>query len=433
MIGILSVLLSPDAQAFCGTFVGGADATLFNEVAQVAVVRSGSQSILTLANEVQGDFDSFALILPIPEILEEDDIHVLEPALFDRLYEYSQPRLVQYTCDDFHHPPPSADGGNSFEESEDSPTDSGVEVEAQYIIGEYDIVILSATQSQGLFNWLNDNGFQVPGQSMSLLQEYIDGGSFFLAAKVDSSAEIADGDMLSPLQLTYNSSAFQIPIRIGTLNAKEAQDLIVYAINDYSQGAVGISNYAEFQIEDECMWETQGEDFGDFYAQTFREAYETMEEGAWTTEYAWGGGGCDPCTGTPPDGTDLISLGVNEDLIHTSDYFFTRLHMRYTPEQADEEVMLYNSNIMDQQQIRYIEYLYELEDSLRVCGLGMVDDPGTCFPQEEPSAEPSNDVNEENQESSSASSCSGCASGGEPIGFLWLFGLLFSKRRQRNP
>ena len=108
MIGILSVLLSPHAQAFCGTFVGGADATLFNEVAQVAVVRSGNQSILTLANEVQGDFDSFALILPIPEILEEDDIHVLEPALFDRLYEYSQPRLVQYTCDDFHHPPPSS-------------------------------------------------------------------------------------------------------------------------------------------------------------------------------------------------------------------------------------------------------------------------------------------------------------------------------------
>ena len=434
MIGIILSLLTPQAHAFCGTFVGGADATLFNEVAQVAVVRSGNQSILTLANDVQGNFDSFALVLPVPEVLDEDDLKVLEPALFDRLYEYSQPRLVEYTCDDFHNPPPSADGGNSFNESEDPTAGSGVDIEAQYIVGEYDIVILSATQSQGLFDWLNQNGYQVPGQSIDLLQEYIDSGSFFLAAKVDSSAEIAAGDMLSPLQLKYNTAVFQIPIRIGTLNAKETQDLIVYAINDYSQGAVGISNYAEFQVEDECMWESEGETFGEFYAQKFRIAYEETNEGAWTTEYAWGGGGCDPCTGTPPDGTDLLSLGVEEELIHYSDYFFTRLHMRYTPDQADEEVMLYNSNLYDQQQIRYIDYLYELEDSLPVCGLGMVDDPGTCSDTEEPSSEPTAEPTEEGSEEdpSAASSCSGCASGGEPIGLIWLFGLLFSRRRQHR-
>ena len=408
MIGVVLSLLSPQANAFCGTFVGGADATLFNEVAQVAVVRSGNESILTLANDVQGNFGSFALVLPVPEVLAEDDLHVLEPDLFDRLYEYSQPRLVEYTCDDFHYPPPSQDGGNSFNESEDPTAESGVDIEAQYIVGEYDIVILSATQSEGLFDWLNQNGYQVPGQSIDLLQEYINGGSYFLAAKVDSSAEIADGDMLSPLQLRYETAAFQIPIRIGTLNAKETQDLIVYAINDYSTGSVGISNYAEFQIEDECMWETQGETFGEFYAQNFRIEYEETNEGAWTTEYAWGGGGCDPCTGTPPNGEDLVSLGVDQDLVHFSDYFFTRLHMRYAPDQVEEELMLYNSNLMDQIQQRYIIYKPEMEEHFPICDVGMVDNPGTC-----------DNMDENGNQKSETSSCNSM-----PMGELGSWGLL---------
>ena len=443
MIGFLSLLFSPRAEAFCGTFIGGADATLYNEIAQVAIVRSGTQNILTLANDVQGNFDSFALVLPVPEVLAEDDIHVLEPALFDRLDQYTQPRLVQYTCEDFYYPPQAgAGGGTDYNESADP--NGGVTVEAQYVVGEYEVVILSATQSEGLFIWLNDNGYAVPGQSMPLLEEYIDGGSLFLAAKVDASASIADGDMLSPLQLKYDSSVFQIPIRIGTLNSKSEQDLIVYAVNDYQEGAVGISNYPEFTIEDECMWESQGEEFGQYYTEKFREGYESMNDGAWTTEYAWGGGGCDPCTGNPPDGNDLISLGVQEDRIHTSDYFFTRLHMRYTPQQADEEVMLYHSNISTQQQIRFIEYKYELEEALPVCGIGMVDDPGTCDdiygnpssePSAEPSLEPSEPAQEETEEQTNTtkeSGCSGCSTGGEPLLFWWMLSILGLRRTRQK-
>ena len=131
--------------------------------------------------------------------------------------------------------------------------------------------------------------------------------------------------------LLYTSDAFQIPIRIGTLNAKEAQDLVVYAVSDYSNGRVGIANsvYREFSIEDECMWDpVDGQSFGEYYAEQFTNGYEETEDGAWTVEYAWGGGGCDPCSGTPPDASDLIALGVNEELVHYSDYFFTRLHTR---------------------------------------------------------------------------------------------------------
>ena len=43
----------------------------------------------------------------------------------------------------------------------------GVTVEAQYTVGEYDIVILSAKQSDGLETWLQENGYKIPARSAS--------------------------------------------------------------------------------------------------------------------------------------------------------------------------------------------------------------------------------------------------------------------------
>ena len=50
--------------------------------------------------------------------------------------------------------------------------------------------------------------------------------------------------------------------------------------------------------------------------------------------------------------------------------------------------MLYHTNILDQSQVRYIQYEPYLEDKFPVCGVGMVEDPQTCEEDlPEPSAE----------------------------------------------
>ena len=427
---LMTQLLLPTANAFCGTYVGGVGSEFYNTYSQLAVVRDNNQTTLTIVNDVEGNFDNFALVIPVPEVIPEENVNVLEPELFDRLDAYSQPRLVSYVCEDFEE---QLDTGWAFDSVESEPENSGgggVNIEELYIVGEFEITILSATESGSLFTWLNDNGYQIPGQSQDLLQDYIDGGSYFLAAKVASDAGISSGDKLSPLQFTYDSDAFQIPIRIGTLNAKEAQDLVIYTVSEYQNGRVGIANsvYKEFSIEDECMWDSLDEQsFGEYYAEQFTDAYEETDSGAWTVEYAWGGGGCDPCSGTPPDGSDLVALGLNEDLVHTSDYFFTRLHTRYTPAQATEELMLYQSNITDQEQYRFIEYKYELEDLFPVCGVGMVDEPGSCD-------NPNEQTDPSNEDSDTEQGCGGRSSGssgGMTLG-VWLIGLLgFSRRRSR--
>ena len=376
---------SPEARAFCGTYVGGAGAELYNSVTEVAIVRRDNLTVLTMANDVSGDTEDFAVVVPVPEVPGEDDVHVLEPEVFDRLDRYSSPRLVRYDCSDFEVES-DTDTDADTDSDTDADADTDVDIEAEYVVGEYSVVVLSATESAALLTWLSDNDYAVSPAAQDLLQEHLDAGAYFFAAKVGPEAGITPGEHLSPLQVSYHSEVFSLPIRLGTVNSQGSQDLIIYAMNDYRDGIVSIANYDELQVEDECLWKTSGEDFGTFYADSFTEAYTDVGAGAWTTEYAWGGSGCDPCEGTPPDAQDLTNLGFWQGLDTAegprpptvSDIYFTRLHMRYTPEQATQDVTLYQSGRQEQLQYRYIEYAYEMEDRWPICGEGTPASPGSC-------------------------------------------------------
>ena len=126
------------------------------------------------------------------------------------------------------------------------------------------------------------------------------------------------------------------------------------------------------------MWESHGESFGQYYAKQFDEAYASAGEGAWVREYSWGGSGCDPCTGSPPDYEDMVTLGMPTDARTVQDLYFTRLHMRYTTEQAHSDLSLYQSGIDEPSQMRFIQYETYLEDQFEHCELGMIENPGSC-------------------------------------------------------
>src|SRR5882672_9270871 len=84
------------AQAFCGFYVAKADTKLFNKASQVVLVRSEDKTVLTMANDYQGDLKEFAIVIPVPTFLEREQIHIGDKALLDHLDAYSAPRLVEY-------------------------------------------------------------------------------------------------------------------------------------------------------------------------------------------------------------------------------------------------------------------------------------------------------------------------------------------------
>ena len=92
----------------------------------------------------------------------------------------------------------------------------GVTIEATYTIGEYDILILSAKQSDGLETWLRENGYRVPPGASKVLGSYLRQGLHFFVAKVNLEQQSKLGfSYLRPLQVAYESPRFMLPIRLG--------------------------------------------------------------------------------------------------------------------------------------------------------------------------------------------------------------------------
>src|SRR2546425_6664835 len=186
----------------------------------------------------------------------------------------------------------------------------GVAIEAQYTVGEYDIVILSAKESDGLETWLRENDYRIPKGASRALQPYVRQGMKFFVARVNLEEQAKIGAAyLRPLQFAFESEKFMLPIRLGMMNARGAQDLIVYAIT--RKGRVETTNYRTVMLPTRMeIPEYVKESFPDFYKAMFGQQVRRENERAVFTEYVWNMGWCDPCAADPLSPQELRALGV---------------------------------------------------------------------------------------------------------------------------
>jgi hypothetical protein len=248
------VLTAATAFGFCGFYVAKADTKLFNQASQVVLVRDGDRTVLTMANDFKGNPKEFAIVIPVPTFIQKEQIHVAEQALLDHLDAYSAPRLVEYFDDNPCQrvlyemaPGPAGAVADGALRKGDRAKSLGVTIEAQYTVGEYDILILSAKESQGLETWLVENGYRIPAGASRVLGSYLKQGMRFFVAKVNLDEQSKLGfTYLRPLQVAYESPKFMLPIRLGMVNAAGPQELFVYALT--RKGRVETTNYRTVRL-----------------------------------------------------------------------------------------------------------------------------------------------------------------------------------------
>ena len=186
----------------------------------------------------------------------------------------------------------------------------GVTIEASYDVGEYDVLILSANESNGLVNWLTDNKYRIPQGAEDVLGSYIRQNMHFFVAKVNLERMKGLGNgYLRPLQVRYQSAKFMVPLRLGTVNAKGPQDLIIYALT--KNGRIESTNYRTVKIPSDIDVPLYVKDeFGPFYKAVFERAVSRENMRAVFVEYAWDMGWCDPCAAEPLSNKELVELGA---------------------------------------------------------------------------------------------------------------------------
>ncbi len=374
-----SVLLSVDADAFCGFYVAKADAKLFNKASQVALVRDGEKTVMTMANDFHGDLKEFAVVIPVPTVVQKEQVRVSEKALLDHLDAYSAPRLVEYFDEDpcrrqeYDRMMPMAAAPMAGEKQVRTKS-LGVTVEAQYTVGEYDILILSATQSGGLETWLKENGYRIPAGAGPVLRSYIKQEMKFFVARVNLKEQAKTGfSYLRPLQVSYSHPRFMLPIRLGTVNADGPQELFVFALT--RRGRVEATNYRTVKLPtgmDVPPFVKQ--EFGPFYKAMFADQVRREDMRVLFLEYAWDMRWCDPCAADPLSSGELRQLGVSWLAGETQvtpqqgvtrppqpmppgqpvDVFLTRLHVRYDGQRFPEDLALQETADRENFQGRYV-------------------------------------------------------------------------------
>ena len=368
---VLAVTCAPSvAHAFCGFYVATGDMRIYNKASKVVIARDGDRTVLTMSSDFRGDPKQFAVVIPVPVVLQKGQVHIGDSTAVTHLDDFSVPRLVEYTDP---NPCPRQEahyrGGLGVEVRGDkkiainrsSSSTRQVVVEAQYKVDEYDILILSAKEGRALGQWLRANGYTMPPGAAPVLSSYINQKMYFFVAKVDLAEQQRLGySYLRPIQVAFDSPKFMLPIRLGMVNAEGPQEMFVFTLT--RKGRVEPTNYRTVRMPtDVDVPEFVKEEFVAFYPRLFVHQRRKNGDDVVFLEYAWAVSPiqptCDPCTGpnlTPEELRGLGAYWITEDGTSRADAFLTRLHIRYDARHWPEDLLLQETGDRENWQARYV-------------------------------------------------------------------------------
>jgi len=370
LVSALVLLLSPGAAgAFCGFYVATGDMRIYNKASKVVLARDGDRTVLTMSSDFRGDPKQFAVVIPVPVVLQKGQVHIGDSTAVTHLDDYSVPRLVEYT-----DPNPCPEVKLSVASLRNvevtaikkmmirmDAASRQVIVEAQYKVDEYDILILSAKEGQALGEWLRANGYSMPPGAAKVLSSYIKQGMYFFVAKVDLAEQQRLGySYLRPIQVAFESPKFVLPLRLGMVNADGPQDMLVFTLT--RRGRVESTNYRTVRMPTDIdVPEFVKREFTRFYPQLFDTHRRKQGADVVFVEYAWvltpSRPNCDPCTAPVLSPQELRGLGTSwiaSDNRPPREVFLTRLHVRYDAQHFPEDLVLHETGDRENWQARYV-------------------------------------------------------------------------------
>jgi hypothetical protein len=339
---------SQPSEAFCGFYVAQTEKPLYNAATQVVMMRDKNLTVLSMENNYEGPLQDFAMVVPVPIVLLEKNVKTLDRNVFQKIDTLDSPRLVEYWEQD-----PCAKLTKEERERQKHLSQtrgiipisevsiSGVTVEAQFKVGEYEVVVLGASDSSGLESWLHQHHYKIPQGASTYLRPYVAKGSKFFVAKVNSKkVKVVNGRVrLSPLRFHYNSDEFSLPIRLGLINAQGKQELIIHILSPGKRFEV--ANYPNAMIPTNLSVSNDvRSQFGTFYTALFDKFVKRHPKSV-VTEYAWDARSCDPCPSPPLEAEEIQTLGgdVLPEKSHYQPMVLTRLHARYSKKVFTEDLV----------------------------------------------------------------------------------------------
>lgn len=212
----------------------------YNPASAVFLLRDGTRTVMTIEAAYEGPAVELSLVIPVPTSIARENVRTASGTVFRRLDQRTAPRVrhVWPACRPRLPMRMAAAGdgmgsGGRAASREQVFDEYGVEIQDEWAVDEYDITLLGANESAGLFAFLRERGLDLPERAVTVLRAYIETGHRFVLATVDPSRANRLGDtmMLSPIQIEYESTELRVPVRLGTLNSPGEQELLLYVLS----------------------------------------------------------------------------------------------------------------------------------------------------------------------------------------------------------
>ncbi len=315
-----------DGGMFPAQFAGSGESA---DQRAIVVFDEGHETLI-LQTAYEGESTDFAWVIPIPVLPRAGAISTVAPAVFDHLYELTEPRAYEYAG----YSPQCMLGCSGDRQGQEF---RSVRVWRTMRVDDYQVVALSAQESSDLEGWLNANGYAFPVGHQQELQYYVDKSWFFVGAKVSLAGDgtgtgppgdggnLGDGEAeeMKPLRLSFNTPEPVYPMRISAVSSNSEVEVLLYIIARHRMTS---ANYKTDQVE--LTSDFTGGDFTEFYEQQFRASLARAGAGSLLLEYA----GQLPRWYAEMDREDL---GLGE-----GDFYVTRLRTYLTQDQMQQDVVL---------------------------------------------------------------------------------------------
>jgi len=292
----------------------------------VVAFDNGRQTLI-LQTAYAGDRGDFAWVIPVPIRPQASEIGTVATDIFDDLYELTEPTAIHnYDGHAGCMPGCSSSGSQQYR---------SVKVWETLQVDEYEVSVLSTSESSDLVGWLNSNGYGYPSGHQEELDYYVNKSWFFVAAKISPEVEATTGGAMRPLRLTFDASEPVYPLRISAVSSHDEVEVLLYVV---ARHRVTLTNYNSEEIKLTSRF--GGGNFSAYYEGQFRDSLARAGASSMLVEYA----------GRLPD--DLAAVYGPELGLGEGEFFITRLRTYLTQNEMQEDVVMTQAGSDDSFAIR---------------------------------------------------------------------------------
>jgi hypothetical protein len=196
----------------------------------VIIEGEDGHEILLLQTTYRGPAADFAWIIPVPGRPGPTDVFMVGEKVIPYILEETAPHVSSYLG--VERPLSLGVFAGRAGEKGGGGGSGVVSVHARMEVGDYDAVVLSATEAGGLVEWLADNGYRLPDGGEWIIHRYVDKQWYFVALKVLPKV-VAERPVMSdvrPVGIRFPTDRLVYPLYISRLSSPEKTALLLVAL-----------------------------------------------------------------------------------------------------------------------------------------------------------------------------------------------------------